>query len=181
VGRKDAIDRCRRHPLARALRIDKLSLAALVETLRAYLDVCSAWHEIPILDMLQRPAAGRRRRARLLGRRIAAALGDQAAVSVVESAGEVGGGSLPGVRIPSFAVALRPPSAAALGASVPGRAVISPGDAAGAWAAALRQGTPPILGIVREGALLLDVLALMPRDDREIVAAVPAVVSLARP
>jgi L-seryl-tRNA(Ser) seleniumtransferase len=161
VGRRDSIELCRRHSLARALRIDKLDMAALIETLRAYLDASTAWREIPILEMLGRSPAERRRRARGLGRRIAAAVGDRAHVSVVDSGGEVGGGSLPGVRIPTFAVTLRA-----------SQQVTSPGTVTNAWAAALRAGTPSVLTVVREGALWLDVLALMPGDDRDIVAAV---------
>jgi L-seryl-tRNA(Ser) seleniumtransferase len=166
VGRRAAIEVCRRHPLARALRIDKLDLAALIETLRAYLDIETAWREIPILDMLRRTASERRRRARRLGRLIAAAVGDKAQVSVVDSDGEVGGGSLPGVRIPTFAVALRPPQQAP-----------SPGTVVNAWAAALRNGTPAVLGMVHAGALRLDVLALMAGDDRQIVAGARAAVA----
>lgn len=166
VGRRDAIERCRRHPLARALRVDKLDLAALVETLRAYLDERRAWREIPILEMLGRTPAQRRRRAQGLGRRLAAAVGGRADVTIVETAGEVGGGSLPGVSIRSFAVAIRPPAQAS-----------SPGTVVDAWVAALRQGAPSVLGMVREGALLLDVLALMPSDDRDLAAAARAVVA----
>jgi hypothetical protein len=70
---------------------------------------------------------------------------------------------LPGVRIPSYAVALRPPEPAA-----------SPGAVVNGWAASLRAGTPSVLAMVRDGALRLDVLALMPGDDRDVVAAVRA-------
>jgi L-seryl-tRNA(Ser) seleniumtransferase len=149
VGRAAAVDRCTRHPLARALRLDKLSLAALAATLRAYLDPEVAWREIPILSLLARPRAARQQRAARLARLLGHALGATAAVSVVPTEGEMGGGSLPGVGIPSFAVAIRPATGR------PDR-----------WAAHLRTAVPPVLAVVRDDALLLDVLALLPGDDR---------------
>jgi L-seryl-tRNA(Ser) seleniumtransferase len=149
VGRAAAVERCKRHPLARALRLDKLSLAALAATLRAYIDPEVAWSEVPILAILAQPRVARRRKAARLARLLAHALGTSASVSVVPTEGEMGGGSLPGVRIPSFAVAIRPADGR------PDR-----------WAADLRAATPPVLAVVRDGALLLDVLALLPGDDR---------------
>lgn len=149
VGRAAAVERCRRHPLARALRLDKLSLAALAATLRAYLDPQAAWREVPVLTILGQPRAARRRKAARLARALGRALGEAAAVSVVPTEGEMGGGSLPGVGIPSYAVAIRPAEGR------PDR-----------WAARLRAAATPVLAVVRDDALLLDVLALLPGDDR---------------
>jgi L-seryl-tRNA(Ser) seleniumtransferase len=149
AGRRSAVDRCRRHPLARAVRLDKLSLAALAATLRAYLDPKEAWEEIPVLRLLAEPPTARRRKAARLSRALRPLVGGAATVAVVPTSGEVGGGSLPGAAIPSFAVSLRPT------AGHPDR-----------WAARLRAMSPPVLAVVREGALLLDVLALLPGDDR---------------
>lgn len=149
VGQRTAVDRCRRHPLARAVRLDKLTLAALAETLRAYLDPPRAWQEIPILAMLAEPEAARRRRALRLGRSLDRALGAAADVDVIATTGEVGGGSLPGTALPSYAVAVRPRA---------GRAET--------WAGRLRTAPTPVFGLVRDGALILDVLALLPGEDR---------------
>jgi L-seryl-tRNA(Ser) seleniumtransferase len=160
VGRRGAVDRCRRHPLARALRLDKLDLAALVATLRAYLDPDRAWEEVPVLALLRRSPAARSRLARRLARAAAAILGEAATVDVVPTEGEVGGGTLPGAVIASSAVRIRPAH-----------------DRPEAWAARLRRGVPPVIGLVRDRALLLDVLALLPGEDRRLRARLRALVS----
>ena len=95
VGTRDAIEACRRHPLARAVRIDKLSLAALEATLALYRDPQRAFDEIPVLRMLlddPRPRA----------ERLAAACGGE----IVEATARVGGGALPLLEIPGPVVAL---------------------------------------------------------------------------
>ncbi|MDR7418354.1 MAG: L-seryl-tRNA(Sec) selenium transferase [Armatimonadota bacterium] len=160
VGLQAAVDRCRRHPLARAFRIDKLDLAALVATLRAYLDPAAAWAEIPILALLGQTAQTRRRRAQRLARVAARVLGDAARVEVVETSGELGGGSLPGVSIPSAAVAITPVR-------------VRPEP----WAARLRDAPVPVIGVIRDGALLLDVLALLPGDDKTLSALLASLVA----
>ena len=92
LGRADLVERLRRHPLARALRVDKLTLAALEATL--------VGPTPPVVAALARPVVELRERAT----RLAAAVGDPA--RVVESTGVVGGGGAPGVELPSAAVAL---------------------------------------------------------------------------
>ena len=89
VGRADAVERARRHPLARALRLDKLSLAALEATLRLHRD---APEEVPVLAMLRASREALQRRAETL----AAAIGAE----VVESTARVGGGALPLLELP---------------------------------------------------------------------------------
>jgi L-seryl-tRNA(Ser) seleniumtransferase len=141
VGRADAIAACARHPLARAVRIDKLSLAALEATLALYRDPALARREIPVLAMLDAdPAALDARAARL-----AQATGGQ----VVEAVARVGGGALPLLELPGPAVALH------------GEPV--------ALATALRAGDPPLIGRIHAGRLLLDPRTL--RDDEIDAAA----------
>jgi len=134
LGRSELVHRLRRHPLARALRVDKLTLAALEATLRGPTP--------PVVCALS--ATGLTERAE----RIASAVGGTA----VASRGVVGGGGAPGVELPSAAVAL-------------------PAH----LAAALRAGSPPVMGRVERERLLLDLLALDPADDDTLVAAVLAV------
>jgi L-seryl-tRNA(Ser) seleniumtransferase len=153
VGAGAQVERCRKHPLARALRLDKLDLAALSATLRAYLDPSGAWTEIPTLALLAQSAPQRRRRARRLAAAIGRVLGETAVVSVTDTEGEMGGGSLPGVAIPSCAVAIRPSR-------------VRPE----VWVARLRNAVLPVIAVVRGDALLLDVLALLPGDDRALPA-----------
>ena len=131
VGRSEAIEACRRHPLARAARIDKLSLAALEATLALHRDPARARRELPVLAMLDVGAEVLEARARLLA--------DATSGTVVASVARVGGGALPLLELPGPAVALPVPAAGA-----------------DALAAALRAGEPPVLGRIEDGRVLLD-------------------------
>jgi L-seryl-tRNA(Ser) seleniumtransferase len=143
VGRADLIEQLRRHPLQRALRIDKLSLAALEGTLILYLEPERALREVPVLRQLREETGAVRIRAE----RLAQALGGE----VEETVARVGGGALPLAELTSFACALDE-----------------------SLAAPLRHGDPPLVGVVRDGRLLLDCRTL--RDDElpEVEAAVRA-------
>jgi L-seryl-tRNA(Ser) seleniumtransferase len=134
VGTHEAVAACRRHPLARAVRIDKLSLAALEATLALYRDPQLAARELPVLAMLDADPEALRARAE----RLAAETGGE----VVESVAKVGGGALPLLELPGPAVALDPDPAVAGGAD--------------ALAAALRAGDPPLVGRIAGGRVLLD-------------------------
>src|SRR5437764_677718 len=101
VGGGDAIAAARRHPLARALRIDKLSLAALAATLQLYRDPGEARRQIPVLAMLDADEPLLRRRAQHLQQRIGAA------AEVVRAISKVGGGALPLTELEGPVVALR--------------------------------------------------------------------------
>jgi L-seryl-tRNA(Ser) seleniumtransferase len=130
AGRAEAVAAARAHPLARALRLDKLGLAALEATLRLYLDPERARREVPVLAMLTADAGELATRAQ----RLAEAIGDGA--EVVESAAKVGGGALPLAELPGPVVALA-------------------GDAE-ALAARLRAADPPVAARIERGRLLLD-------------------------
>jgi L-seryl-tRNA(Ser) seleniumtransferase len=143
VGRADLVARLRRHPLHRALRADKLALAALEGTLLLYLDPARAMREVPVLRMLHEETALVRRRAE----RLAAAVGGE----IEETVSRVGGGALPLAELPSFACAVEE-----------------------SLAAPLRHGEPPVVGIVRDGRLLLDCRTLADDELDEVAAAVRA-------
>ena len=143
VGRADLVERLRRHPLHRALRADKLGLAALEGTLLLYLDPERAAREIPVLRMLKEDAAAVHARAE----RLAAAVGGE----VEETVARVGGGALPLTELPSFACAIDE-----------------------SLAAPLREQDPPVVGIVRDGKLLLDCRTLADGEIEEVTAAVTA-------
>jgi L-seryl-tRNA(Ser) seleniumtransferase len=151
VGTRDAIAACRRHPLARAVRIDKLSLAALEATLALYRDPEHARRALPVLAMLTADEASLRERAE----RLAAAVGGE----VVEAVGRVGGGALPLLDLPGPAVAL--PIARA-------------GGGADALARALRTGDPAVVGRIEDGRVLLDPRTLAPEELEPAAAAVRA-------
>ncbi len=108
VGKRSLIEQLRRNPLARAVRIDKLTLAALEATLRLCLDEARALSDIPVLRALAMPLEEVDRRARRLWEQISALASGQLEVSVITGASEVGGGALPLEAIPTRLVALRP-------------------------------------------------------------------------
>ena len=111
LGRADLVERLRRHPLQRALRVDKLTLAALEGTLSLYRDPERARREIPVLRMLTEETE----RVRARARRLASLIGGE----VEETTARVGGGALPLAELPSFACACEEGLAAALRAGVP--------------------------------------------------------------
>jgi L-seryl-tRNA(Ser) seleniumtransferase len=155
VGSRDAIAACRSHPLARALRIDKLSLAALEATLRLYLDPERARREVPVLRMLVAGEEELEARAALM----ASVVGDSARVMV--ASGKVGGGALPLLELSGPVCAVDP--------GAPGLDEL---------ARRLRAGDPPVVGRAREGWLLLDPRTLL-SDDEAGVAAAAVVAALA--
>jgi len=133
VGRADAVAAARRHPLARALRLDKLGLAALEATLQLYRDPERARREIPVLAMLTVDGDTLRARAE----RLAAAIG--AGATIVPAVARVGGGALPLLELPGPAVAVE-----------------LPGVGPDALAARLRAADPPVIGRIEDDRLLLD-------------------------
>ena len=152
VGRAELVARCRRHPLARALRIDKLCLAALEATLRLYRDEETA-RTVPVATMILRPVEEIEAAARRVADALREPLADLAEVSVEATTAQVGGGSLPTEQLPSWAVALRPTD-----------------GAADALAARLRHLDPPVFGRIEEGRVLLDLRTVGGDDELLIVA-----------
>jgi L-seryl-tRNA(Ser) seleniumtransferase len=153
VGRSRWISAMRRHPLARALRTDKLCLAALEATLTAYLEG-TAKEELPTLKMLHAPVEEIKGRADLLAERLVQTA-PNLVVDVTPSVARSGGGTLPLYEIPSYAV----------------RLVDETGDA-DALAEKLRSTDPPVVGRVGEGRLWLDVRTLLDEDEEAILNAV---------
>jgi len=161
IGAEAAIGAMRRHPLARALRIDKLSLAALDAVLRLYLDPRRVFEDVPTLAMLAAPLDELRSRAAALRERIATLAG-AGAVEVVDSVARAGAGALPVTEVPSAAVAVTP----------------ADGDVEG-LALRLRLGDPAVVGRVHEGRLLLDLRTVRTAETDELVGAVQAALSAA--
>jgi L-seryl-tRNA(Ser) seleniumtransferase len=155
AGRREAIDLCRRHPLLRALRVDKVTLAGLLATL-AHHERGEALREIPVWRAIAwspeelRERAGRWREAL-----------STPGIEVVEARSAVGGGTLPGVTLPTFALAL------------------PPGDPDGV-AARLRAADPPVVARIEEGRVLLDPRTVLPGEDDAVVAAVRAALAPGR-
>jgi L-seryl-tRNA(Ser) seleniumtransferase len=145
AGKSVLVARLRSNPLLRALRVDKLSIAALAQTLRLYLSPQTR-AQIPFFSMLGATEEQLLGRAQSYVRCIPGC-------TIVKSTAYVGGGSLPESRVPSIAIALKP--------------------AAGADAAAqqLRHRRLPIIGHIDEGSLLLDLRTIPPQDDERVIAA----------
>lgn len=106
VGNRAYVDRMKKNPLTRALRIDKLTLAALEGTLRLYLDKELALKEIPVLKMLTYDIEELGKRARRLSVRLKKVLEDKAVITIQNDFSEVGGGSMPLHKMPTKAVVL---------------------------------------------------------------------------
>ena len=150
VGRADLIARIRRDPLARAMRPDKVTVAAVAATLGLY-RAGLAEGAIPIWRMIGRPVDELRKRA------AAIAEGVGAVASVIEVRSTVGGGSLPGETIPSAAVAVN--------AGSPDRLL-----------AALRRGDPAVIGRIDGGSAVFDLRTVEPVDDDALLAALRSAV-----
>jgi L-seryl-tRNA(Ser) seleniumtransferase len=199
VGRKEVIGRLRRHPVARALRLDKMTLAALEATLRLYQDPDRARQEIPTLRFLSRPPALTARLAAVLQSAIERACGDGPAgaragglvMEVEETTARAGGGSMPLIELQSHAVRVRFPETPveagipggtarpAGAAGRPGGSLGAPAEAPGAAAlsvtaleAALRRAPVPVVARVSQDSLHLDVLALDEADVETVAASV---------
>lgn len=108
IGRREYLDKMRKNPLTRAIRIDKLTLAALEGTLRIYTDKELALAEVPVLRMLTYNGEELGKRARRLGMRLKKSIGAMAAIGIEDEFSEVGGGSMPLHKMPTKVVAVKP-------------------------------------------------------------------------
>ena len=162
VGTKAAVDRLKRFPLKRALRVGKLPLVALEATLQLYLRPERLADDLPTLRLLTRPLAEIRALAERLAPPFARALAPRYEVQAADTWGQIGSGSLPVERLASAGLAI-----AAAGARRRGV-----GSALDALAAALRSLALPVIGRIADDRLWLDLRCL---DDAEaLVAQLPA-------
>ena len=148
VGNEDVIDKVRKHPMARALRIDKLTLAALEATLRLYLDPKKALEQVPTLRMLSLPVEELQRRCDNLLPRMVTHLGDSADCTVIETTATVGGGALPLAELPGCVIALAPKQ-------------ISLNE----LTTRLRSCEPAVLGRIQDNRFLIDPRTLNQNDE----------------
>jgi L-seryl-tRNA(Ser) seleniumtransferase len=149
VGKADYVEQLKRHPLARALRADKLCLAALQATLLAYV-TGKATEQIPVWRMIAAPLEEIKRRARRWRRALRRA---GVAVEIVEGESTIGGGSLPGETLPTKLVALA-------------------GEHPDRLAGALRRADPPVIARIEEDQLVLDPRTVLPEEERELLTTV---------
>jgi L-seryl-tRNA(Ser) seleniumtransferase len=150
VGRAALVDRIRRHPLMRALRVDKMTYAALEATLSEYVADRAA-DTVPVQRMLRMTADEVRPRAQALADQLNGADGWRA--DLVAGSSAVGGGSAPGIALPTWLVAVEKTALTA-----------------DALAAQLRGLTPPIVARIERDRLVLDLRTVLPEQDQEVAA-----------
>ncbi len=152
LGKKKFIGAIQRNPLNRALRIDKLTLAGLEATLKLYEDPRQAISRLPTLRMIAQSPDTLRRRAALLRRRLVRAGIQGFDFTVQSSSSQVGGGALPGIDMPTTCVAVTPRLMSETRLEK-----------------RLREASPPVIGRLEEGRVLLDLRTLLDEDFRDIV------------
>ena len=154
VGRKRYIEKIQKNPLARAVRIDKLAIAAFEATLMEYHDVEKAKEEIPVLQMLLQSPVEIQARAKKIAaelRKIAGGMN----VSVIRDSSKAGGGSLPEVEFPTYAVCIKPVEVSVNEVEV-----------------RLRSGRPPVIARIREDSLILDARTIRRQEIGDLVRVV---------
>lgn len=154
LGRRDLLEAVRRNQLARALRIDKMTLAALEETLFLYRDKGRALREIPTLRMIASSYDKISARAERLARMLGDIRKENFTITLMDGASKVGGGALPGLALPTRLLSLVP---AALSASLMEQ-----------W---LRRHNPPIICRVERDNVLLDLRTIKPSELKAVAAA----------
>jgi L-seryl-tRNA(Ser) seleniumtransferase len=154
VGKKRYLEVLKRHPLNRALRIDKMTLAALEATLRHYLEPGAAVREIPTLRMITAPVQEVNRRARRLLRQLKGAIGRDWSVSVQADVSEIGAGALPLTKIPTRSISVR--SSRMSATEVEQR---------------FRRQDPPVLGRIQQDTFLLDMRMVQDHELPKVVQA----------
>jgi L-seryl-tRNA(Ser) seleniumtransferase len=148
VGRRDLVQRCAKNPMKRAMRLDKVRLAALEATLRLYRDPDRLAEALPTLRLFTRPLSELSALANRLIGPLRAAVGDAFQVSTIDCASQIGSGALPLETIPSIGIAIQPAGKKAAGRRVE------------ILAAAFRGLAIPVIGRIEKGALVLDLRCL---------------------
>lgn len=150
VGKQSLIEKISRNPLMRAVRIDKLTLAAFESVLMKYLDEETAKNEIPTLRMLLQKTEDIRQRAEKIKAAADAVLPDTVKVTLMEDSSQSGGGALPEIEFPTFVVAIKPD-----------------GISVNKLEERLRLGSPCIIARIKDETLILDARTI---QDSEIEA-----------
>jgi len=157
VGRQELLEKIRKNPLARALRTDKLTIAAFEATFMEYLDEERAIKSIPVLHMLLQPLKEIQARAKRMEKGLKEVAG-KAEVKVIQDSSKAGGGSLPEAEFPTYAVSVKPSKMTVH-----------------ALEARLRGSAPPVIARIREDALILDARTI---SDGEVAAVVQIISGL---
>jgi L-seryl-tRNA(Ser) seleniumtransferase len=154
VGKAEHIKRMKAHPMARAMRVDKMTIAALQATLSLYLRPEEALEKIPTLRMLNESDASLKSRASGMVKGIGSAIGDAGHVELEQAASKVGGGALPLLELDSWVCAVSPASMSV-----------------DRLAARLRETDPPVIGRIQKDRLLLDARTVLPEQMEAVASA----------
>ena len=152
VGKKEYIDKIKKNPLNRALRIDKMTLAALEATLRLYKDKELAKNKIPTLKLIFTPISTLKARARRLVKRLKQELGELYFFAIKKGSSRVGGGASPEKDLPTCLVLVKPNFM----------------DSLDRFRSILLDTDPPLVGIIEDDYFMLDVRTLL-KDDLSII------------
>jgi len=155
LGKKEYLDILKKNPLNRSLRIDKLTLAGMESTIRAYLNKAEAIKNLPVLRMLTCPLEELERRSKRLQRKLAKELSSVCQVKLKEETSQVGGGALPLQILPTRVIALRPLE-------------ISAAD----LEKKLRHTDPPVIARVKEEEVLLDLRTVAETEEKLLLEGV---------
>jgi L-seryl-tRNA(Ser) seleniumtransferase len=157
LGRRKHVEALMRHPLARALRVDKLTLAALAATLRLYRDPEEAYAKVPLLALLSVSVENLQHRAERLAPQLRACAA-VASVEVVEGRAHLGGGAVPTQELPTRCLTIQPGSLSV-----------------SQLARKLRLGQPAVFGRIHQERLVFDLRTVFPRQDAQLVEAMQGV------
>ncbi len=163
VGKKAIIEELKVHPLARALRLDKMTLAALEETLRLYLDTERAIKEIPTLNMILTPLSELKKKADNLAKKLKEAADSRLDIEVTPDHSKVGGGALPLEEMETMVVAIS-----------------AKGISAASFEEALRKGETPVIARIKDDRVILDLRTVQRGEVGEITQAVQAAIDVAK-
>jgi L-seryl-tRNA(Ser) seleniumtransferase len=154
AGKRKYIEKIQKNPLSRALRIDKLTMAAFEATLMEYMDLEKAKKVIPVLNMLFQTQDEIKSRARRIASELRKTISN-AGIDVIKDTSRAGGGSLPEKKFPTFAVSLRPEKISVNELEI-----------------RLRNSSPPVISRIKGHSLLLDARTIRKQDIRPLVKAV---------
>jgi L-seryl-tRNA(Ser) seleniumtransferase len=160
AGRLDAIEKIRKHPMARALRCDKMTLAGLEATLRLYLDPAQAKKEIPLLRMLATTAEDSKTRCMQFEKKLHATIIGQADCAIVEENATVGGGALPLSELAGSAITITPK-------------IISVDQ----LAKRLRRGTPAVIGRIQNDKMYLNLRTVRADEETSLLTTITTALS----
>jgi L-seryl-tRNA(Ser) seleniumtransferase len=158
VGKEKYISQMKKNPLTRALRIDKMTVAALEATLRSYLDPEEIIREIPTLEMLTRPLERLEKEARELQEMLMKDLNSYLEVTTEQGVSQVGGGSLPGINLPTFLIVIKLKK-----------------QKVEEFVSALRRGNPPVLTYIRDNQVMIDPRTVFTSQYEQLVNAIKGV------